>query len=85
MKTRFLKPITLLVAMIFMAMSACAHPTSQPAEQQEPPRPLADTIEVMSQAMGRNIKNVVILPLGYYDSTNMQYPVLYLLHGALTA
>ena len=82
MKTRFLKPIMLLVAMIFMAMSACAHPTSQPAELQEPPRPLTDTIEVMSQAMGRNIKNVVILPLGYYDSTNMQYPVLYLLHGA---
>lgn len=82
MKTRFLKPIMLLVAMIFMAMSACAHPTSQPAELQEPPRPLADTIEVMSQAMGRNIKNVVILPLGYYDSTSMQYPVLYLLHGA---
>jgi S-formylglutathione hydrolase FrmB len=72
----------LLVAMIFMAMSACAHPTSQPTEQQEPPRPLADTIEVMSQAMGRNIKNVVILPLGYYDSTSTQYPVLYLLHGA---
>ena len=82
MKTRFLKPIMLLAAMFFMAMSACAHPTSQPAELQEPPRPLADTIEVMSQAMGRNIKNVVILPLGYYDSTSTQYPVLYLLHGA---
>ena len=35
----------------------------------------------MSQAMGRNIKNVVTLPDGYYGADH-QYPVLYLLHGA---
>lgn len=41
-----------------------------------------DTIEVFSPKMGRNIKNVVILPAGY-DKVNKdkQYPVLYLLHG----
>ena len=31
--------------------------------------------------MGRNIKNVVILPEGYHES-DLQFPVLYLLHGA---
>ena len=78
MKKTLLLPLSLIVAMMFMAMSACAHPASQ-AELQQPP--LADTIEVMSQAMGRNIKNVVTLPDGYYGADH-QYPVLYLLHGA---
>lgn len=41
-----------------------------------------DTIEVFSPKMGRNIKNVVILPAGYEKiNKNKKYPVLYLLHG----
>lgn len=38
-----------------------------------------DTISVNSPSMGKNIKNVVILPQGYNAET--KYPVLYLLHG----
>lgn len=38
-----------------------------------------DTVSVYSRKMGRNIKNIVILPAGY--SMNKKYPVLYLLHG----
>lgn len=43
---------------------------------------IVDTIEVFSPKMGRNIKNVVVLPEGYdkRDKTK-KYPVLYLLHG----
>ncbi len=40
-----------------------------------------DTIEVFSDKMGRNIKNVVILPAGYDKDKETKYPVLYLLHG----
>ena len=39
----------------------------------------------MSEAMGRSIKNVVIVPLEYIyfnDAQATRYPVLYLLHGA---
>ncbi len=74
--------ILLLAAMLLMAMSACAHPASQPAQQSSQPQ--ADTVEVMSQAMGRYIKNVVIVPKQYYatEQTTEQFPVLYLLHGA---
>ena len=78
MKKTLLLPLSLIIAMMFMAMNACAHPASQ-TEFQQPP--LGDTIEVMSQAMGRTIKNVVVLPDGYY-AADSQYPVLYLLHGA---
>lgn len=42
---------------------------------------IVDTIEVFSQKMGRNIKNVVVLPQGYDKSTSRTYPVVYLLHG----
>ena len=38
-----------------------------------------DTIEVFSNSMNINVKNVVILPAGYENLTNL--PVLYLLHG----
>ena len=79
MKKTFLKPMLLLLIMVVMAMTACAHPSSQPSAQQQPL--LADTIEVMSQAMGRNIKNVITVPEWYY-STDSRFPVLYLLHGA---
>ena len=38
-----------------------------------------DTITVYSDKMGKNIKNVVVLPAGYEEGK--RYPVLYLLHG----
>lgn len=38
-----------------------------------------DTVEVYSDKMQKNIKNVVVLPAGYDKGEN--YPVLYLLHG----
>lgn len=42
-----------------------------------------DTISVMSAKMGKNIKNVVIVPDQYNDPElqDEQYPVVYLLHG----
>ena len=40
-----------------------------------------DTVEVYSPKMDRKIKNVVILPAGYDNSSDTKYPVLYLLHG----
>ena len=41
-----------------------------------------DTVEVFSSKMNRNIKNVVILPVGYNQSKNdVKYSVVYLLHG----
>ncbi len=72
--------------MLLMAATACAHPSSSSSTA-----PVAaveiqqgDTIEVMSQAMGRMIKNVVIVPEMYHapDMQAQRYPVLYLLHGA---
>ena len=43
----------------------------------------ADTVKVMSVKMGRNIKNVVIVPEQYLTGDkDRRYPVLYLLHGA---
>ena len=38
-----------------------------------------DTIEVYSESMDKNIKNVVILPANY--DKQKKYPVIYLLHG----
>jgi S-formylglutathione hydrolase FrmB len=40
-----------------------------------------DTLVVFSEAMQKEVKNVVILPEGY-DSQSQGKPVLYLLHGA---
>lgn len=42
-----------------------------------------DTIAVKSEKMGREIKNVIIVPADYYDPEMQeeQYAVLYLLHG----
>ena len=43
----------------------------------------ADTVQVMSAKMGRNIKNVVVVPEQYLTGDqDRRYPVLYLLHGA---
>ena len=90
MKKLFLKTIVLAATVIFLTAGACAHPAPNTAAPQAgigetQISPQADTIEVMSQAMNRTIKNVVIMPQRYYYNTGMQqerYPVLYLLHGA---
>lgn len=89
MNRTFWRPLALLASVMILSSSACAHTQSQnngiemaaPMESVSNP---ADTIEVMSQAMGRNIKNVVVKPQQYfYDvEDNNKYPVLYLLHGA---
>jgi len=95
MKNKFLKPLMLIAALTLLSSSACAHTAAKPTAQATPPveasaQPsqgqaiLADTIEVMSQAMGRVIKNVVTLPVQYTEAEKAQskFPVLYLLHGA---
>ena len=88
MNRTFWRPLALLASVMILSSSACAHTQSQnngiemaaPMESVSNP---ADTIEVMSQAMGRNIKNVVVKPQQYVDDvTSVRYPVLYLLHGA---
>ena len=88
MNRTFWRPLALLASVMILSSSACAHTQSQnngiemaaPMESVSNP---ADTIEVMSQAMGRNIKNVVVMPQQYFDDVeDNKYPVLYLLHGA---
>ena len=87
MKQVSLKPIMLLAVMLLMVTSACAHRTLSPVTPDQPSATQlqADTVEVMSEAMGRSIKNVVIVPMEYIyfnDAQATRYPVLYLLHGA---
>ena len=90
MKKTILLPLVLLAAMMLMATTACAHTTPTNKESvetatQQDSYPVADTIEVMSQAMGRTIKNVVVVPNEYFYNRiadDVRYPVLYLLHGA---
>lgn len=45
---------------------------------------IVDTVEVMSDKMGRVIKNTVVLPAQYIEKKNPTrfFPVVYLLHGA---
>ncbi len=89
MNRTFWRPLALLASVMILSSSACAHTQSQnngiemAAPEEDATFP-ADTIEVMSQAMGRIIKNVVVKPQQYfYDvEDNNKYPVLYLLHGA---
>ena len=82
MKKTILLPLSLFVAMILMATTACAHTVPSKGSAAEQSILTADTIEVMSQAMGRNIKNVITLPNAYFTQDDAQFPVLYLLHGA---
>lgn len=98
MKKTLLLPLSLTFAMMLMAFTACAHPTDKKATKTEAAKAVttktetpyeykdypADTIEVMSQAMGRTIKNVVVRPSKDFIAENdtMRFPVLYLLHGA---
>ena len=79
----------MFLAMFFMATTACAHPAPQSQEATKAAIDKyadypADTIEVMSQTMGRMIKNVVVKPSTSFivDDDTMRFPVLYLLHGA---
>ena len=67
MRKASLKPIMLLAAMLLMATSACAHRTLSPATQEQTSSGQfqVDTVEVMSNAMGRIIKNVVVVPMEY--------------------
>ena len=89
MKRILLRTIVLTATVLFMTAGACAHPAPQSIAPQDGIEktkmlPQADTIEVMSQKMGRNIKNVVIKPAQYQypDLSDKRFPVLYLLHGA---
>ena len=93
MKKAILLPLSLLFAMMLVATSACAHPAPVKDVANEAVDYIdmhvdcpADTIEVMSQAMGRTIKNVVTLPIDFFihdvEAEGIRYPVLYLLHGA---
>lgn len=62
--------------LIFSVLIAFNAHASEPFNQ-------VDTISVNSEKMGRNIKNVVIVPAEYHDPEmqEVQYAVLYLLHG----
>ena len=88
MNTKSFMRILTLVAVVLMATcGACAKPAPDAAVLEESSAPgivQGDTVEVMSQAMGRAIKNTVIVPAQYFDEKLQEerYPVLYLLHGA---
>ncbi len=41
-----------------------------------------DTVTVMSDKMGREITNLVILPVQYFENDSVTLPTVYLLHGA---
>lgn len=40
-----------------------------------------DTVYIHSSSMNKDIPNLVILPAGYRQHTDLNYPVVYLLHG----
>ena len=42
-----------------------------------------DTIAVYSEAMSKNITNIAIIPDTYVQDSSRNYPVIYLLHGAM--
>ena len=72
MKKNILLSLSLVAAMMLMATTACAHTTPSKQDAIEMAAPdeetniQVDTIEVMSQAMGRPIKNVVVMPKKYF-------------------
>lgn len=67
--------IAALLLIIALALPAMAHASESPHQ--------VDTVAVTSNKMGREIKNVVIVPADYNDPEMQeeQYAVLYLLHG----
>lgn len=58
-----------------------AQTTASAAEPSQVNKQL-DTVAVQSAKMGRDIKNIVVVPASYLTNANERYPVLYLLHGA---
>ena len=91
MKKNILKSLLLVATVMILSSSACAHPVPNNQVIVEFPDALehrdafpADTVEVMSPAMDRTIKNVVVMPSVFFviDDDTMRFPVLYLLHGA---
>ena len=71
-KNNILVALMLLFAFVYTINTNAAETTNQ-----------VDTIAVKSEKMGREIKNVVIVPAEYNDPEMQeeQYAVLYLLHG----
>jgi len=64
-----------------LLMSTTAAPRGQAAAPSEPPRAMARTVRISSQALGNaEYAFAVLLPHGY-DESSKRYPVLYLLHG----
>lgn len=70
--TNILSALVLLLSLAFSFNANAAENISQ-----------VDTVAVKSEKMGRDIKNVVIVPAQYHDADlqEEQYAVLYLLHG----
>lgn len=91
MKTIFkLQIVLVIIAMCFVSSNAQKVTPPVPeiydqaiAKAEKKPG-IVDTIEVMSNKMGRTIKNTVVLPAQYSQKEYryMAFPVIYLLHGA---
>lgn len=76
-----------LLLCLAVAGSACANSpagSAPSANVEDEYRPQADTLQIPSAKMGRDITTVVIVPENYYDPElqEEQFPVVYLLHGA---
>lgn len=67
-----MRTLSYKITYLCLLMSICANIIGQQV----------DTVEVFSAKMGRNIKNGVILPAGYFVNDAARFPVLYLLNGA---
>lgn len=84
---KLFKKWLLMAAVLGMTATACRAKTNTATTQDEVAAPAivrvqADTIAVTSHKMGRDIKNVVVKPLAYFDDDTTRFPVVYLLHGA---
>ncbi len=74
-----MKKTSILLASMMLILSLAFSSRANAAENVQQ----VDTVAVKSEKMGRDIKNVVIVPLQYHDPDlqEEQYAVLYLLHG----
>ena len=72
MTDQFKRLILLVTLFVGIATSACARPAVQQTPSEPPVQ--GDTIEVMSHAMGRSIKNTVIVPSQYFDNDLQDMP-----------
>ena len=91
MKTIYkLQIVVAIIAMCFVSINAqkVTPPVPEIYDQAiakaEKKLGIVDTIEVLSNKMGRTIKNTVVLPAQYSQKEYryMAFPVIYLLHGA---